>query len=495
MNDQIVFDINSVYNTIQISESKKETENVVVDVMVFVAWLDFIRVKYGVDSLVKLHNHDELGIITSQWTSAKEIESRLRTQNQLTDQIDEDMVMRIKASKTYVDYTNESGTIVLTIEKLFQVCARMFKDFKLGKKNFVTVVSYFWESREIVDQPIQQLITFVQEIYALRNKKMVMEGNVTTYHEITWALLVKKYGKDTLPVHMNRLWLQMKGSCDMFVVPEYMSNTASIQILVSALVDTDSKKVEIDPFTKSFVRVDVSLGTSIVHEYDRQISKQLTILPETISMVDTLVDLKVVPKEDHEDLIKYFYSTAIEVDGKLKAESVDLDYSVLNVGWLTVPKNPKNNIETAQRDFANVLLNKLHTEEHFYVYCPITYDYIKLRHPAGIKIPNAQFLLSILRALTKFFHFMNQICSFYKKEPDRIRDLVFQMIDMFAYNFSPQTSSRSRFNMLFKMNYKVWVRAVEITEFGQIRDVYLPSPTMGYNEVYEELKEDIVIDL
>jgi hypothetical protein len=294
---------------------------------------------------------------------------------------------------------------------------------------------------------------------------------------------------------MNKLRLQFESSYEMFSVPEYLTGSRAVSILVSAIVDEDSKKVEIDQFNKTLTRVDVSLGTSIMHEFDRQISKQLTVLPETVSMVNSLVEMKVVPKDGHDDLVKYFYSTATETDVKLKTESIDLDYSVLNIGWLTVPKNPKNNIETSQRDFANNMVARLKAEEHFYLYCPITYDYIRIKHPSGIKIPNTQFLTGVLRSLTKFFHFMNQVCSFYRKDPNRVKELVTNMIDMFAANFSPQLEHRKRFSLLFTLNYKVWVRAVEITEFGQIRDVYLPSPTMGYNEVYEELKEDIIINL
>lgn len=495
MNNEITFDLSVVDNSIITTDTTVKFEDIVVDVMVFVRWLDFIRIKYNVRDLHDLHSHEELSIITSQWPVAREIEIRLGAQKQLTDLVDDEMTSRIKAAKTYIDYTNESGTIVLTIEKMFQVCARLFTDFKLGKKDFVTVVSYVWESQVIENQSIQQLIAFLQDIYESRNKKMVMEGNVTTYFEITWSLLVRRYGKETLPPYMNKYWLQMQESCDMFEVPEYMNSTRSIEILVAALVDSDTKKVEIDVYSKSYGRVDVDLNTSILHEYDRQISKQSCVPPETESMVKTLVVMKVVPESSRDELVEYFCSTLTETDAKLKNGSLDLDCSVLNVGWLTVPKNPKNEIETSQRTFANMLLSKLKDEEHFYLFCPITYDYIRIKHPSGIKVPNSQFLGSMLRTLMKFFHFMNHVCSFFNKDRDKTKKLVLNTIEHLAKNFSPQVEYRQRYSLLFTMNYKVWVRAVEITEFGMIRDVYLPSPTMGYGQVYDELLGDIIIEI
>jgi len=495
MQNDLDFDLNIVNEKVSLVDNRQENQDIVVDVHLFVSWLEFIGIKYGIRSLEDLNSHDELGIITSQWIGAVDIESRLRSQQQITSQIDEEMESRIKSSKTYVDYTNESGTIVLTIEKLFQVCSRIFKDFKLGKKDFVTVVSYTWESRDVADQSIQELIRTVQEIYLLRNKKMVMEGNCTTYHEITFNLLVKRYGKDNLPVHMNKLRLQFLKDHEMFDIPPCIIGSRAVGILVAAITDEDTKKVEVDKDNNNIVRVDVSLGTSIMHEFDRQISKQLTVYPETVSMVNTLIEFKVVPKDEQDKLVKYFMETANETDLKLKTESIDLDYSVLNVGWLTLPKNPKNNIENSQKDFATNMISRLKTEDHFYLYCPITYDYIRIRHPSGIKVPNPQFLAGILRSLTKFFHFMNQICSFYNKDPERVKGLVTEMIGHFAQNFCPQPEHRNRFKLLFTLNYKVWIRAVEITSFGDIRDVYLPSSTMGYNEKYEDLEEELVIDI
>jgi hypothetical protein len=470
--------------------NEQEGSSIIVDVSVYVGWLDYIEIKYGISSLPGLMEQDELGLITSQFTGARDIEARLKQTHQITSTITQEVIAKVKSSKTYVDYTNESGTIVLTIEKVFQVCSRIFSKFQVGKKGGLTVISYEYEGVAVTNGSIPQLIETLKEIYSLKNKKLMLEGNCKTYYDVMYSVMVKKYVGSRMPDHINKFWIQFTQEIEMVLVPPSLLENRSVQILVSAIVDNNVMKVEIDETqNNNITRVEVNLNTCVTHELDRQISKQYTVEPEIQSLVDSFVGIKIVAEDEVEELVDYFKQTHVETDSKIKTISNDRKVAVLNQGWLTAPKKPATPAETRQQEYALDLQKQLKDYEHFFFFCPITYDFIRVRHKSGIKVVNVDALNKLLRALTKFFHFMNHVNAYYRKDKEKLEQLFHSMIASLASTFCSNLDIRPRFATLFKANYAVWSRKIIMTEFGLIRDTYLPDTTMGGNETYDENEE------
>jgi len=471
-----------------ISEEKK----IVVDSKVYVSYVKFLEVRFGITTITGLTGHDEMATIISTMGACVDINNRLHHEGLLSDNVDDKVVEDIKQSKGYIEYTNESGTIFLTLEKLFQVCKRIFLDFKLLKKDYAVMASFRHETKDLQIMDINTLITYVMEIYHTKNKKILLEKESRSYNQILFHYMKKRYPNEQCPRSLNDLSIGWLKNVEPFDIAE-LTNTLNINRLVNALVDDNNDKVEPKVGEPGFIRSKCQMLTSNVHEPDRIVSYQTAKVPELESFVSAMIKLGITTENSRSLINKYLSEVNDIPDSTLKITSLEHDFSVFNTSWITAPKDPKTEVQRVAVEAARSYMKLFSTEPHILIYCNLTHECYKVKHKYGMLFKEQKYITQFMRVLPKLFHYIVYLGTFFSKDKSKLESHVGAVIGLVASQFSGNVPAVHRvIGYVLSVNVKIWCREVEIHDFPDIKESYLPSSVVGMTmEVNEEGVDEI----
>lgn len=481
---------------IQIQEGEKK---ILVDSKVYLSYLKFLEVKFGIVSVSQLTSHEAMTTIISTMGASVDINARLTRENMISDNVDERVREDVMRAKNYIEYTNESSTIFLTLEKLFQVCKRIFLDFKLLKSNYAVMASFKHETNEEKVMDINHLIQYVTTIYESRNKKIILEKESTSNNQILFHYMKKRYPNETSPRNLNDLTIQWVKNLEPFDVVE-LETTLSIDRLVNALIDDNVEKVEPSFEEPGFVRNKCDLLTSSVCEPDRVVSYQTAKIPELVSFVEAMVALKVTPDTAKETITEYLSKVNDIPDSTLKVEALDLDFSVFNTSWVSAPKNPINEIQREAVESARAYMTLLRTSPHIIIYCNLNHECYKVKHKFGMIFAEQKFIVQFVRVLPKLFHYIVYLGTFFSKDKAKLDKHVGEVLSLIAAQFSGNAPKVQKIiGYVLAVNVKIWCRDIVIKDFPDIKDSYLPSSIVGMrmdditDETVNEIPELFVV--
>lgn len=473
-------------------EILNEEKKIVVDSKVYLSYLKFLEVKFGIVTISHLTGHEAMSTIISTMGACVDISNRLLRENMISDNVDERVREDVQRAKGYIEYTNESSTVFLTLEKLFQVCRRIFVDFKLLKKDYAVMVSFKHETNIDKVMTINDLIRYIVDLYTSKNKKVVLEKEAMTNNQVLFLCMKKRYD-DVVPRNLNDLSIQWLKNLEPFDIKE-LEPTLNVQRLVNALVDDSNEKVEPSFEDPGFVRNKCELLTSSVMEPDRVVSFQTAKVPELESFVNAMIKLQITP-ENSKELITNYLNTVNDIpDSTLKVEALTQDFSVFNTSWITAPKNPINEVQREAVESARAYMELLRSTPHILIYCKLTHECYKVKHKFGMTFNEPKYVIQFIRVLPKLFHYIVYLGTFFSKDKVALDKHVGAVCSLIASQFSGNVPSvRKIIGFVLAVNYKVWTREITITEFPEIRDSYLPTSIVGIR--MDELDEKVVEEI
>lgn len=482
--------LNMNENDISIIDEEKK---IVVDSKVYLSYMKFLEVKFGIVTIAQLTTHEAMTTIISTMGACVDISSRLLRENLISDNVDEKVREDVNRAKSYIEYTNESSTVFLTLEKLFQVCRRIFIDFKLMKKDYAVMVSFKHETNSDKVMNINDLIAYVVDLYVSKNKKVILEKEAMTNNQILFLCMKKRYNNEIVPRNLNDLSIQWLKNLEPFDIAE-LTPTLNVERLVNALVDDNNEKVEPSFEQPGFVRNKCELLTSSVIEPDRIVSFQTAKIPELESFVATMVSLKITP-ENSSELISSYLNTINDVpDSTLKVQALEQDFSVFNTSWITAPKNPINEVQREAVEAAKAYMTLLRSTPHILIYCKLTHECYKVKHKFGMTFSEPKFVIQFVKVLPKLFHYIVYLGTFFSKDKVNLDKHIGAVCSLIASQFSGNVPSvRKIISYVLAVNYKIWSRDITITEFPEIKDSYLPTSIVGMR--MDELDEKVVEEI
>jgi len=470
----------------------EEGKKIVVDSRVYLSYLKFLEVKFGIVTVSQLTSHEAMTTIISTMGASLDISSRLARELLISDNVDKRVQEDVERAKSYIEYTNESSTIFLTLEKLFQVCRRIFINFRLMKKDYAVMALFKHETNEEKAMDINHLIQYVVQIYESKNKKVILEKEAMSNNQILLLCMKKRYN-DVIPRNLNDLSIQWVKNLEPFDIAE-LDNTLNIERLVNALVDDNNEKVEPSMEEPGFTRNKCELLTSSVYEPDRVVSFQTAKVPELESFVNAMIALKITP-ENSGDTIKAYLATVNDVpDSTLKVDALTQDFSVFNTSWITAPKNPINEVQREAVEAARAYMDLLKSTPHILIYCKLTHECYKIKHKFGMTFSEQKYVIQFVKVLPKLFHYLVYLGTFFSKDKVKLDAHIGSICSMIASQFSGNAPKVQRIiGYVLAVNVKIWSRDIVITEFPEIRDSYLPTSIVGMR--MDEIDDKIVDEI
>jgi len=471
-------------------EEINQDAQVTTDLKTYVGQALFIEIRYDIDSLEKLCMSEHIGLINSSMVKGQEAEKRLAQTHQINNTPTDEEKKHIMSFETYVQYTEDTNTITLNLQKLFLVGSTLLSEFTYRRQNLAIGVS-FVENGEQYQITLTEFIDYMVRLYAKSGKKLcIVDKHVEACKFLDYLIIKDRYtinGKVTIPTHLRNSMILKEGGLTEEQLLFFMGDS-KISVLASTILG--SKKIQEQKNDGGLVEGKKQFTGSTIHSLDDILTSKMTRRKELQSLADAmLLDTKI--KVTREQIINSL-TAAAELSEAVRAEqSLKADCGEFNAGWITAPSTPVGEDQERQVARKALFLQKFQGAKHliYYIKSPVVFFFV--RSEIGRIYTSEKAIKSYIEALPKIFHYIQTMAPGCR----RISGVFLQRVKALLTQMG-QTLGGNDKNMIARManqltfNRVVWFRDVQITKLGTSKPKYLPINVYVENAVVDDNEDD-----
>jgi hypothetical protein len=441
----------------------------------FVSYEKFLEIKYSIDTVASLFLHPCLSLITTTMVKSRDISEDFKSKGKINDTVSDSEREKIRSFADYILYTNSANTVIMTLEKLLRVAAKVKAQFTYTRKALRITVS-FVENTAVRCMTISELVNEMELEYKKVAKKLKIVDPIFEGAKILDSLIIRqRYTfENSVKVPQHLLVLPYVNAPFDTKNNDYYTNE-TMDTTVQQIRDSSAKSIESteDP-TVLITGIKTFVG-STVHALDDIIKLPDDSTDDLIAMVKSIYkDEAITVKQDV--FFEWISQLKGQTDNQLAEHTLQESYGAVSLGWLAAPKNPNTTAAHKIAARKRELEAKFSKGTYVFYYIKSEVDFIFVESSKGRHFVNITTLEVHLKLLQRLFHFLQLLAVGSRKIVKDYTTYVTTLFSKLADSLTmTNKTNKARFQNQYVFNYRVWSRVTVVSTFGSVKPKSLPS--------------------